>query len=192
MKLKRNALLVLILGFIILLIGAAMPFAYWMNYTERYGSVGIIGGADVPPTYWFWLYALFSGLPMVLVVVGITLLLSSAFCLAFSKTVKSHCRLKTTAISLGLSGSFVLGCICAFIWFTIAAFGEMSTYPVEYPVSIMLGVLCFVAFVLLAILYCKSRKTNWSIKGVMIDVLTGIVYLPVFYCVLAYLYAMLS
>ena len=101
MKRKRNTLLVSIFGFVVLLIGAAMPFAYWMNYTERYGSVGIIGGADVPPTYWFGLYALFSGLPMALVVVGITLLLSSAFYLAFSKTVKAHCKIKTSAISLG-------------------------------------------------------------------------------------------
>ena len=192
MKRKRNTLLVLILGFVMLLVGAVMPFAYWRNYTEHYGSVGIIGGADAPPTYWFWLSALFGGLPMVLVVAGSTLLLSSAFCLAFSKTVKSHCRLKTTAISLGLSGSFVLGCICAFTWFTIVAFGEMSTHPVEYPVSIILGMLCFVAFVLLAILYCKSRKTNWSIKGVMIDILTGVVYLPAFYCVLGYLDGMIT
>lgn len=192
MKLKQNALLILILGFIILLIGALMPLVCWKNYAEHYGSIGLIGAADNPPSYWFALYAMFDGLPLVLVILGITLFISSAFCLLLSKMVKVHCDIKTFAISLGLSGIGTLGLICAFSWLTMVSFDEMAKHPIEYPVSVLLGILCTIAFVILLVLYFKVRRMNWSMKGFVIDVLTGIVYLPTFFCVFAYLYQIIA
>lgn len=187
MKLKRNALIVLVLGLVIAISGYVTPMVYWSNYTAHHGSIGLIGAADNPPSYWFALYAMFGGLPLVLVILGITLFVSSAFCLLLSKTVKTHCNIKTSAISLALSGVGVLGLICAFKWFTIVTFHEMGKYPIEYPVSILLGILCAIVFVVLLVLYFKVRRMNWSIKGFVMDVLTGIVSLPAFFCMFAYL-----
>lgn len=187
MKLKRNALIVLVLGLIVAIFGYVTPMVYWSHYTAHHGSIGLIGAADNPPSYWFSLYAMYDGLPLVLFILGIALFVSAAFCLLFSKTVKAHCSIKTSAISLALSGVGVLGFICAFKWFTIVTFHEMEKYPIAYPFSILLGILCAVAFVVLLVLYFKVRRRNWSIKGFVMDVLTGVVYLPAFFCVLAYL-----
>lgn len=187
MKFKRISRIVLVLGLVIAISGYVTPLVYWNHYTPHNGSIGLIGAAEDPPTYWFALYAMFGGLPLVLFILGITLFVSSGFCLLFSKTVKTHCAVKSSAMSLGLSAVGVLGLICAFVWFTIVYFDEMARHPIEYPVSILLGILCAWAFVILFVLYFKERRKNWSIKGFVIDVLTGIVYLPAFYFVFAYL-----
>jgi len=68
----------------------------------------------------------------------------------------------------------------------------MSKHPIEYPVSIFLGVLSFVAFVGLIFLYFKERKTNWSVKGIIIDVLTYAVYLPTFFFAVSWLYEIVT
>jgi len=184
MKGKRYSLLALLLGFIILLAGIMLPYLC-MHLTPDNGSTGIIGGADAR-TYQFLASRLLGGLPYVLALLGIALVISSGFCLIFSKTVKIHCNIKTSAISLGLSGVGALGLNCVLWWFTIVAFGKMSSYPIEYPVSILLGLLSFFAFVGLIVLYFKVRKANLSLIGIAIDVLTSIIYLPTFF--LAFLY----
>ena len=192
MKWKRNALIVLVLGLIVAISGYVTPMVYWSHYTAHHGSIGLIGAADNPPSYLFALYTMYDGLPLVIFVLGITLFVSSGFCLLFSKTIKTYCNSKSSAISLGLSAAGVLGLICAFMWFTIVTFHEMEKYPIAYPVSILLGILCAVAFVVLLVLYFEVRRMNWSIKGFIIDVLTGIVYLPAFFFVFAYLSEIVS
>ena len=52
MKLKRNALIILILGVLMSVLGFIAPIVYWNNYTLHNGAMGIIGGADAP-TYTF-------------------------------------------------------------------------------------------------------------------------------------------
>ncbi len=191
MKLKRNALIILILGVLMSAISFILPIVYWDNYTLHNGVVGIIGGADTP-TYTFMLSALFDGLPFVLILLGISLIISSVFCLAFPKTVRKHCGINTSVLSLGLSGVGALGIVCAFLWFSIVSFGEMSKYPIEYPVSILLGIVCFFTFIVLVTLYLKQRRINWSIKGFIIDVFASITYLPTFFFLFSYLYEILS
>ena len=171
--------------------GFITPLVYWTNYTSKNGAVGIIGGADAP-TYTFMLSALFDGLPFVLILLGISLVVSAGFCLIFSNTVKKHCNIYTSVISLGLSGVGALGLVCAFLWFSIVSFGEMSKNPIEYSVSILLGIVCFFAFVVLIAIYLKSRKINWSIKGFCIDIFTSIIYLPTFFFVFSYFYGLLN
>ena len=191
MKLKRNALIILILGVLISLLGFIAPIVYWNNYTSNNGAIGIIGGADAP-TYTFMLLALFDGLPFVLAFLGISLIISSGFCLLFSNTVKKHCNINTSVISLGLSGIGALGLVCVFLWFSIVSFGEMSKHPIEYPISILLGIACFFVFMILIVLYLKFRKTAWSLKGFCIDILTSVIYLPTFFFAFSYLYEILS
>ncbi len=187
MNLKRNALMILILGVLMSVLAFIAPIVYWNNYTLHNGAIGIIGGTDAP-TYTFMLSALFDGLPFVLILLGISLVVSSVFCLLFSNTVKKHCNINTSIITLGLSSVGALGLVCAFLWFSIVSFGEMSKHPIEYPVSILLGIVCFFTFIVLIAIYLKLRKINWSIKGFIIDVLTSVIYLPTFFFVFAYLY----
>ncbi len=180
MNLKPNALIILILGVLMSILGFIAPIVYWNNYTLHNGAIGIIGGADAP-TYTFMLSAFFDGLPFVLIWLGISLVVSSGFCLLFSNTVKKHCNINTSVISLGLSSVGALGLVCAFLWFSIVSFG-----------SILLGIVCFFTFVVLIAIYLKKRKINWSIKGFIIDILTSIAYLPAFFFVFSYLYEILS
>ena len=192
MRLKRNSLIVLLLGFVSLLVGTIMPVIYWKNLTEHYGAtVGIIGGADAP-TYQLLLSSIFEGIPSALIVLGITLIFSSGFCLLFSKTVSTYCNIATSAISLGLSAVGALGLVCALSCFAIIAFWEPSRYPIQFPASIILGMLCLFAFFALIVLYFKVRCKNWSIKGLAIDVITSILYLPALFFMFACLYEMIT
>lgn len=191
MKLRRNALIILIVGALMSVLGFLAPIVYWNNYTSQNGYIGIIGGADAP-SYTFMLSALFDGLPFVLVLSGICLVASASFCLIFSNTVKKHCNIKTSAISLALSAVGALGLVCAFLWFSIVAFGETSKHPIEYPVSVLLGIVCFFAFIILIAVYLKMRKTNWSVKGFIIDVLASVIYLPTFFFWFSYFYELLN
>ena len=187
MKLKQMSLLTLLTGVLFSIIGVIIPFITLKNYTYQNGAIGIIGGADTP-TYEFVVFRIMNGWPFVAILFGITLIVSALFCLIFSKTVKNNCHIKTTALSLGLSAVGAAGLVCAFLWFSIVLFGEMSKHPIEYLVSVLLGIISFLGFIVLIALYLKIRKTNWSIKGFIIDVLTSIIYLPTFFFVLSYMY----
>ena len=171
--------------------GLMAPFVYWKNFTLHNGTIGIIGGADAP-THTFMLWVSCDGLPIALISLGICLVISAVFCLIFSNTVKKYCNIKTSLISLGLSCVGAIGLVCVFIWFSIVSFGEMSKHPIEYPVSVLLGIVCFFAFVVLIAVYLKLRKTNWSIKGLIIDILTSIIYLPTFFYIFSYIYGLLN
>lgn len=191
MKLKKYSICTLILGFVISLLGFITPFIRLNFFTQHNGAIGIIGGADSPSAYLLTL-SLFPNLHVLFILLGLSLIIPSAFCLLFSKTVKTHLRLSTSAVSLGLSAVGALGILCAFVWLITVAFEGPSTHPVEYGVSILLGIFCFFAFIILIGLYIKLRKANKSVKGIIIDVLTSIVYLPFFFYLFMYLYEIVS
>ena len=190
MKLKRNARWALLGGFVMALVGIAMPVAVLLSDPHN-GGMSIIGGMDAP-TMQYLVTGIFGSLPDVLVLSGITLMISAVFCLLFSKTVKEHCAVKTSAISLGLSATGALGLVCAFVWFSIVAFDEVRKHPIEYPVSISLGLACLCVFIILIIQYFNARTNNWSVKGLVIDVLTSIFYLPTFFFIFSYLYEIIG
>ena len=130
---------------------------YKYRYTIGIGAVGIIGGADTP-TYEFVVFRVMDGWPFVAILFGITLIFSALFCLLFSKTVINNCNMKTTVLSLGLSAVGAAGLVCVCIWFVTVAFGEISKYPIKYPASVLLGSLCFFAFVVL-LDFCQIYHT---------------------------------
>ena len=191
MKLKQMSLLTLLIGVLFSIIGVIIPFITLKNYTYENGAIGIIGGADTP-AYEFVVFRILNGWPFVTILFGSALIVSALFCLIFSKTVKNNCSIKTAVLSLGLSAVGAAGLACAFLWFTIASFGEMSKHPIEYPVSVLLGIISFFGFIVLIALYLKIRKTNWSIKGFCIDILTSVIFLPTFFFAFSYLYNTLS
>ena len=186
MKLKRHFWWGLLVGILILICGVSIPL---VSSPSDYAL--IIGGADAP-TFWFHLRSLLGGLPLVLVVLGLSLSLSAGFCLLFFKTVKTHCTLYTTAISLGLSATGALGLVCVYLWFVIVSFGKMAEHPVAHPASVLLGLLCLVVFILLLYFYFVKRCHAWTTKGFMIDVLTALVYLPTWFFTFGYLYEWIS
>ncbi|MDD6204561.1 MAG: hypothetical protein PUC05_06185 [Firmicutes bacterium] len=186
MKFKRNALILLIIGILLLLAGFLTPIVYRILVSDN-GATGIIGGANAP-SYIFMLNTMFSGLPAALGFLGVGLAVSSCFCLVFNSTVRKYCGMETSAISLGLSAVGALGIMCFLVWYWMAALGASSEYPIRHPVSIILGILCFIAFVVLIVIYIKKRKANRSAKGLIIDILTSIVYFPAFFFCFSCLY----
>lgn len=191
MKLRVFSWTMLVGGISLLIFGVVLPSIVLQNYAAQNGAIGIIGGAETP-TAVFITFSLMNGWPFCATLFGVILIISALFCLIFTKTVKNNCNIKTTALSLGISAVGAVGLVCVFCWFIIVSFGKMSQYPIEYPVSVMLGILSFFVFIVLIALYLKLRKINWSIKGIIIDVLTSIVYLPIFFFVFSYLYQMLD
>lgn len=181
MKLKRISIYALIFAAALLATGVILTFIH----INSLGSFELIGIRR--PSFWWWLSVAFDGIPLILVMISIPLMVSAAFCLIFSNTVKASCNIKTTSISLALSAVGALGLDCVLYWFTIVVFGEMSKYPNLYPIGIACGLLCLAAFAILIGVYFKTRKACWSAKGFIIDVLTSILYLPAFFFLFAYL-----
>lgn len=191
MKLKRNALWALLVGLLIALAGAWMPISVMLSF-EPSAETAIIGGAGAP-TLQYLVSQTFGVLPYTLVMLGAAVMISAIFCLLFSKTVQGHCALKTSLVSLGLSATGAAGLCCVLIWIACVAFGGApKRYPVRYPLSIALGMVCLCVFILLGLLYCKLREGKWSIRGVAIDVLTSILYLPAFFFAFIYLYSLID
>lgn len=181
MKLKIFALILLLVG--CLLLGAVIGLPLLVQEGAQ-GAVTIIGGADWPTTQYL-LDRLMHSVNGCLLLWGIALSLTGLFCLIFTKTVKTHCTVKTSAIALGASlvtaAGVTFGLILFSVAITVAAFGGASQYPVRVPVSVVMGTLCFLAFVGLMALYCRCRKEKRSAAGVVLDVVTGILYLPAFF-----------
>lgn len=186
MKFKMSAPILLIIGILLLLTGFLTPIVYQILVSDN-GATGIIGGANTLP-YFFMLSTMFYGLPAILGFLGIGLAVSSCFCLVFKSTVKKYCAIDTSAISLGLSAVGALGFMCFRVWCLMAAFGASPEYPIRYPVSIILGILCFIAFVALIVIYIKKRKAKRSAKGLIIDILTSVLYFPAFFFCFSCLY----
>jgi Na+-transporting methylmalonyl-CoA/oxaloacetate decarboxylase beta subunit len=76
MKSKRNAIILLILGAIIFLAGIVVPIVSMRIYTSQHGAIGIIGGAD-GPTAIYLTSRLFSGMPIIFMLLGLGLIVSA-------------------------------------------------------------------------------------------------------------------
>ena len=190
MKLRSLSLAALSAGLLSTGLGLALPYLVLQNRIAESSAVSIIGGADAP-TYQFIVFGLLNGWPFCLVLLGLCLILTALFCLLFPKTALTHCTLKTTALSLGLSAVGASGLVCAFVFYTIAAFGEASRYPVAYPGSIIVGLLSLFGFVVLITLYARCRSSKWSLKGLVIDGFTSLLYLPALFFLFSYLYQLI-
>lgn len=89
---------------------------------------------------------------------------------------------KTTALALAISFFGAAGLACFFIWLSIVSFHEVSKNPVSYPFSIAGGASCSVVlYIISVVFYIKIRKTNISGRGILIDILTIAVTLPIFF-----------
>lgn len=190
-KFKTYSSVCLFSGLLLALASVLVPIIKLSNYTAQNGSIGIIGGAD-GPTAIFLTFRLSDGYLLLLLILGLTLFLCGGFCLIFKRTVIKNCRLKTTALSLIISFFGASGLACFFIWYSIVAFLEMSMHPIAYPLSIIGGIFSLVAFIITIILYIKARKKNLKPKGIIIDILTSIITLPILFLLVAKIFAILQ
>ena len=191
-KFKIYSSVCLLSGLLLALACVLVPIIKFSNYTAQNGSVGIIGGADAS-TLRFILWHGYGGENMVIpIVFGITLFLAGMFCLIFSKAVFYNCTLKTTLLSLTTSFFGASGLACFFIWFFIVSFGEMSKHPISYPTSIIGGVISFLAFIISIFFYIEVRSSNLSVKGIIIDFLTSITALPIFFLICSKIYDLIQ
>ncbi len=186
-RLKITSIGIILFGLAVMAISILVPIIKISDYTTQNGAVGIIGGAD-KPTLWF-LLSYSDGDFLLTFIFGLTLLLCGGFCLVFKKTVYENCRLKTTLISLCISLFGAIGLCCLFIWFSIVAFGKTASHPIEYPVSIVGGLLSLFMFIIAIAFYIKLRKNNLKIKGIIIDILTSIIALPTLFLLVAKIYS---
>lgn len=183
-KIKIYSLITFSLGLLLVLVSVLVPIIKLNNFTSQNGSIGIIGGAGMP-TLLFLLRYILGGHLLYTFVLGLTLFLCGGFCLIFGRVVINNCSLKTTALSLMISLFGASGLFCFFIWYSIVVFRETSMHPITYPLSIFAGLLSFIAFVTAIVFYIRGRKTNLKPKGIIIDILTSIITLPILFLLVA-------
>lgn len=178
----KKSLIALACGMLLVVVGVLMPLILFLTVVNRAdASAGIIGGADGPTAIFLTPQLFSSSLFAVLIWIGSALIISALFCLVFRKTVKEHCGKKTSLLSLILSADIAFGAYCFMIWLAIVIFNSVKVFPIARALSIIFGVLSFVAAVLLLILYIRERKKRPSAKGVVIDILLLILCLvPIF------------
>lgn len=177
MRFKVFSVAMLISGLLFLLIGFALFYFALQSYASVDDGLGIIGGADVP-TYQFMLIQSIKGWPLCLILFGTAFLITGLFCLIFKKTVTQSCSIPTSVIAAVLSMVVGLGLTCVSFWFVVLAFLEFPHFPLSFLSSILLSLVCLLAFIDLIILYVHLRKAHWSIKGLLIDLFTAVLYLP--------------
>lgn len=95
---------------------------------------------------------------------------------------------KTTALALAIFFFGAAGLACFFIWLSIVSFHEVSGNPVSYPFNIAGGAVALLCFIISVVFYIKIRKTNISGRGILIDILTIAVTLPIFFIICAMIY----
>lgn len=189
-KIKIYSSIALISGLVLVLASVLIPIIKFSNYTAQNGSVGIIGGADTPTLLFLLQYS--DGSLLFSFILGLTLFLSGGFCLIFKRVVINNCRLKTTALSLIISLIGASGLVCFFVWYSIVAFHEMPKHPLSYPLSIIVGIILLVAFIITIIFYIRARKENLKVKGIIVDIITSIITLPIFFWLCAEIYNLLQ
>lgn len=178
--LMKKSLIALFCGIFLIAVGILIPVISVLIIGSAGGSVGIIGGADGPSAIYLS-SQLLSGFPFVLILFGTAIVLSSLFCLIFRKTVKEHCSIKTSILSLALSAVGALGMFCFIEWLIIVGWNSMKFYPIVYYASIIIGIISLITAILLLVLYITERKKQPSVKGIIIDVLLMLLYFMAFF-----------
>ena len=173
---RRVASITLIISSALFVILLLLPF--WL-FREQGDSVGIIGGADGPTailvTGQIW-RQFGSAVPAFLGAV----ILCSLFCAVFPRSVRENCTWQTSGVSLGLSATFCLGMYCAISVAACLAFGSIKTHPIRIPLGIGIGTVCLILFLILGWLYVRLRRARFSWKGLVLDILLSLLYLPSF------------
>lgn len=120
------------------------------------------------------------GASRLMLVFGIPLSITGAIWHRHGWGERPACPLRTSLVTVGLSAVGALGLECLFHVFVMAVFGERHLHPRAYPFYLSVGFASGAIFLLLISLYISCRKNNWSLKGVLFDILISILLLPPF------------
>jgi hypothetical protein len=176
MKTRRFPLLVLLVGLLLTIVGLVLPIIF---IRTGGAATGIIGSADAP-TYWYIVRKALGGFPLWLDLMGAAMILTSLPAVFFIKTFQRVCSLKTSGITVGLSAVGGLGLMCAIICFLLGSL-DFSRYDPYYFILYLIGLFSCFGFIALICLYFEARGKKPSILGFIYDLITSILYLPVFF-----------
>lgn len=126
-------------------------------------------------------------LPELLTIAGIDFFVCGIIGLIFNTYLAKICTLKTTVTALAISSVISLGIWCCMSYISCFFLTAPDKHPVRYPASVILGGICFIVFCVLVCFYVKFRKINRTVKGVIVDILLTIIYLPMFVVLFAVL-----
>lgn len=185
-KVRTYSIVTLVVGAICAVVGGITPYIITLVNTANDGSVGIIGGADGPTAYYITSHLQLSNLAAGFFWAGLCVTLISLIYLIFSKTVEANCRIKTSAIAVGISAACASGFYSGLIWLIILAWAGKDVHPIRFPIATAVVVISLVALVVLVVLYIKARKKHRSIKGFLIDLATAIISIPMFFLLWVY------
>ena len=176
-RIRRGAIITLIISSALFVLLLLLPF---LLFREQKDSVGIIGGAD-GPTAIFVTGQIWSQFGAVVPLFLGAVVLCSLFCAVFPRTVMESCTRQTSVVSLGLSATFCFGIYCALSVVSCLAFGSVKKYPFRIPLGIAAGIVFLILFLILGWLYVKLRRERFSWRGLALDILLFLLYLPSFF-----------
>lgn len=153
-----------------------------VNQPANEGSIGIIGGADDAFLRDVLIILLVRSWQFIAILLGVALILTSLFTAIFKKTTENCLTIKTSVTAILISAMFAVVVYSFSCFYPAMVIGSLHWHPVAYPCHIAAFVIALVALVILIAQYCfKFRKAKPSAKGVIIDILTAIVYVPFMY-----------
>lgn len=102
--------------------------------------------------------------------------------LLMPEQIGGKCRIKTSAMALGISAVLGLGLYCANLFFSCYFLSDPSEHPIRLPASGILGSVCLLGLMGLVYLYKNLREKNFSKEGLVQDVMLAVSYVLVFFC----------
>ena len=154
-------------------------------------SIGLLifGVCCIIISYILGLFAFFEFLSQDgLLLFGIMSVLCGAVLIIFNNFFEKHSSLKSLGMAMGISlfAGFGLNCLIRLV--IMAVFPFLDDYPIDLTVSLFVGFLSLVGFIVLFSLYIMYRSKKPSLKGVLVDVSFGLVYVIPFLFVYSLIY----
>ena len=175
---KKSALIVLIVSLLLVFVG--LHFTGLLSARLPDSDIGIIGGAN-HPTVNFYIRKMINSAYGLLILFGIPTAFCSLFALIFSRAVKKNCSLPTAATAISLSACASLGIYLLFVFAMCFIMTSPSKNPITFSVSVCVGMMALIGFILLTALYCKLRGKKASVPGLFLDAALALIYMPAFF-----------
>lgn len=176
MCMKKRSAITLWCGVGMIVLGFVISFAIMLRAA---GNVDVIGGAGLPTFRYLYRQSI-NGLPLLLIRWGISLAVAGAICLKCGTAIRAICTARTSLLALSLSATGAVGLYCFMNWLAMAAFHERHLYPHAYPFFVCIGLVSLCVFLCLLVLYGIYRGKNRSIKGLLLDIVTAVLFLTPF------------
>lgn len=119
---------------------------------------------------------------------GVDVIVCALFALIFGKTTQVHCGMSTFFAAIALSAVGALGLISGI---AVASLSPVRN-PVAFPAYFSVAMTSFGVFLGLIVLYCWLRSSQWSFKGIVLDIVVSVLYLPGFWMAFACFFAGLN